>query len=58
MRRMLVGPMLMRPMFVRAIAADSLVAAPCADAVSFSMQRRCGTARPRIPLPPDPTPER
>lgn len=63
MRRMLVGRMLvkrtsMRPIFSRAIAADSLVAAPCADAVSFRMQGARGPTRRCIPLPPTPTPER
>jgi hypothetical protein len=50
--------MSMRPTLVRAIAADSLVAAPCADAISFRMQGACGPTRRCIPLPPAPTPER
>ena len=50
--------MLMRRKFVRAIAADSLVAASCVEAVSFQVQRTCVPTRRCIPLSPASTPER
>lgn len=48
----------MRRILVRACAADSFGAAPCANAALSRTQRACVPTQPGFPLPPDPTPER